>query len=126
MLAATSALAALAILTSSCRFGQPPTAVVSATATGCPLTDSALQQLVAAPDPAAFAATAGLKYEGGRVRVEIRTADGDDNLASKYDLRVSARYQSLLEATVPVSRLCALASDNAVLQISRVHRTTTD
>ncbi|MDQ3855951.1 MAG: hypothetical protein M3281_06090 [Chloroflexota bacterium] len=83
----------------------------------CPQLSSVLRQLLAAPDAAAFATTRGLYYEDGRVRVTIRLAGAEDDLAERYALQAEARYRDQLQALAPLATLCDLSNDARVLAV---------
>lgn len=78
---------------------------------------SVLRQLLAAPDAQAFAAQHGLYFEAGRVRVEIETRATDESLSARYDLRIEARADTILQALAPVGVLCDLSTDPSVLSV---------
>ncbi len=93
---------------------------MTATATpksgGCPQLDSQLLQLTQAADPPAFATAHGLDYQNGMVRVIVDLRAGA-SLPLGYGLVVEAQYANLVQAWVPPSQLCALASDANVLSV---------
>ena len=81
----------------------------------CPRLGTALNPLLDAPDPAAFAYRHGLDYEGGRVRVEITLRAPEGDLAQRYGLTVESRHGGkYLWALAPLASLCGLANDARV------------
>ena len=83
---------------------------------GCARLDSQLLQLAQAPDPAAFAARAGLDYREGMVRVVVEVRPGAA-VPQGHGLVVEARYQDLIQAQAPLTQLCPLAGQADVLAI---------
>jgi hypothetical protein len=81
---------------------------------GCVNLDSRLQQLASADDPAAFAQTSGLEYDGARVRVVIELSGDAGPDPAVYGLDIEGQYANLLQARVPVDQLCAVAGDPTV------------
>ncbi len=98
---------------------RPPTAVKAASL------DSSLARLARAEDHAAAANRLGLDLAGGRVQVEVHA--GDDPAAAAAAIRtaggaVDARYQGLLEASVPAGVLDELAADPDVRAVEPLAR----
>jgi hypothetical protein len=89
----------------------------------CPRLDPEFRQLLAAPDPAAFAAQRAPSYRDGRVEVNIFLAHAEGDLAHRYGLQVIARTPTLVEASAPLTTLCELSNDPRVRSVDRVART---
>lgn len=91
----------------------------------CPKLDGALTQLVAAPDPARYAAGGGIEYDDGRVAigVEFVTPGEQGDLAQPYGLQIQARGHLGLSALAPLSMLCDLAQDSRVRLVRPLRRT---
>jgi len=87
---------------------------------GCPNLDSQLAQLAGSPDPAAFAARAGLVLGGGRVRVIVETGGLSD--LGAFSFEEEARYADQVQGYVPVGSLCALASAPGVRSVRPIER----
>jgi hypothetical protein len=83
----------------------------------CAQVDSRLIQLTQAPDPAAFAASAGLDYDDAGVLAIIELVGDDEPDPMAYGLTEEARYANLLQARVPVDQLCLVAADAAVANV---------
>lgn len=90
----------------------------------CLVADSALAQLVQADDPAAFAAVHGQEYKDGYVSVQFAVS-GNVNL-SRLSLRDVAQYRDLVEARVPLDRLCDLAGADGISRVMHLQHTTPD
>jgi hypothetical protein len=90
----------------------------------CLVADTALAQLVQADDPAAFAAVHGLEYTDGYVAVQFRVT-GSVNL-SRYSLRDVAQYRDLVEARIPLDRLCDLADADGISHVMHLQRAIPD
>jgi hypothetical protein len=86
----------------------------------CLVADSALAQLLQADDPPAFAAVHGLEYKDGYVAVQFWVT-GSVNL-SPYSLRDVAQYGDLVEARVPLDRLCDLAGAEGITRVMHLQR----
>jgi hypothetical protein len=83
----------------------------------CPNLDSQLSQFTQSDDPAAFAASAGLTYESGTVRVIVELVGDASPDPTIYQLSVEGQYANLLQVRVPPDQLCALASDPTVARV---------
>lgn len=86
----------------------------------CAALSGLLAEMVAAPDPAAAAARAGLADADGRVAValQLATEDGDQvELARRYGLELRRRAGGWIEAQAPLTALCDLASDPQVRRV---------
>lgn len=86
----------------------------------CAALSGSLAEVVAAPDPAAAAARAGLADADGRVAVafQLATEDGDQvELALRYGLELRRRAGGWVEAQAPLAALCDLASDRRVRRV---------
>jgi hypothetical protein len=68
-------------------------------------------------DPTSFASDAGLEISSSGVRVVIELAIGAD-LPRAHGVQVDARYANLVQGRMPVSELCALARESAVLSVA--------
>jgi hypothetical protein len=90
----------------------------------CLVADSPLAQLVQADDPAAFAAVHGQEYKDGFVSVQFRVVGGVD--LSRYSLADVAQYRDLVEARVPLNRLCDLADADGVSRVMHLQRAISD
>jgi hypothetical protein len=82
----------------------------------CPRLDSQLFQLTQSSAPEQFASGAGLDLNSSGVRVVIELAAGND-LPSGSRVTIEARYANWVQARVPVSDLCALASETSVVSV---------
>jgi hypothetical protein len=110
-------IAVAPVVLSACATSQ----MGSARESTCPRLDSQLFQLSTSADPATFASGAGLELGPSGVRAVIELASGGD-FPSGYRVRVAARYANLVEGEVPISELCALAREPAVLSVARPAR----
>ena len=88
----------------------------SAAATDCPRLDSRLLQLTRSGDPVGFASESGLDLNTSGVRVQVELKEGA-SLPPDHSVVVEARYGNGLQVRVPVSELCALSNDPAVLMV---------
>ena len=98
---------------------SPSNADVGPTAinVACANVESRLLQLTQSDDLGAYAASAGLNYDAGTVRVVVElAADGVPDPAT-YQLTVESQFANLLQVRVPPDQLCALASDPAVARV---------
>ncbi len=75
--------------------------------------ESRLYDLTVAENPVELARTTGLFYEDGATRVVIQlTASGADvAFLAGYGAEVETQTQSLVQARVPLEKLCSLADD---------------
>lgn len=96
---------------------SPPVTPLSSK-NGCPKLESQLDQLARAADPGAFAASAQIDLRSGAVLVivELQTGASLDDL---HGVTIEQRSGDLLQARVPVARLCELASDVKVRLVRR-------
>ncbi|MBI4493390.1 MAG: hypothetical protein HY690_11435 [Chloroflexi bacterium] len=88
----------------------------------CPRLHGALVHLLEAPDPAAYAQRAALRYEDGRVFVAISHQAPADDLAQRYGLRVPLppSLSGYLEAWALLATLCDLSNDPRVRLVDPV------
>ena len=99
---------------------QVSTDTISATLrprpTGCPHLESRLYDLTVAEDPAGFAQTMDLFYEGGatRVVIQLATPGADTSFLAEYAARIETQTESLVQALVPAEELCDLSNDPQV------------
>ena len=99
---------------------SPDSAVPSASPSpeNCAALPSGIRQVLRAPDPEAFAAQIGRRFERGRLLVAISLRGEPGTLAADHALEEFQRVDAYAEALVLVSRLCALAGDPRVLTVS--------
>jgi len=76
----------------------------------CPRLESVLYQLATADDPAAFAVSHNLYYDGGTVRVVVELQRPDDNFPAGYGATEEARSGDRVQALVPIDQLCRLSN----------------
>jgi hypothetical protein len=88
-----------------------------ATAGSCARLDSQLYQLSQSTDPGRFASNAGLELNPSGARVVIKLLTGAQ-LPRGHGVTVEANYANVIQARVPVSELCALARDPAVISVA--------
>jgi hypothetical protein len=117
-MAAVGAAAVLSAAACGSTGGAPPTATKAlAHSQICPRLDSQLFQLIQSPDPERFASGARLDLNPSGVRVAIELAAGN-GLSPRYQWVIEARYANTVQARVPLSNLCALASDASVVSVA--------
>lgn len=87
--------------------------------------DSRLAGLYSATDRADYADTHDLAYADGRVEVVVELHPGAD-LPGGYDVEVTARHDELVQATVAVDDLPALAREDDIRYVRPPHRPETD
>jgi hypothetical protein len=92
------------------------------TPTACGNLPSALAQLIAASDRAAFAGQRGIEYADGRVRVTLMLNSASASLPPQYALDEQARFNNAVEVLAAVDDLCALALDPAIVSIQLPQR----
>ncbi len=80
----------------------------------CPRLEDRLYRLTTSPDPEAYARQADLYYSQGRVRVIIELESAEDRVPQLPGLTIESRAGELVQALVPVERLCELAAANGV------------
>lgn len=97
---------------------ESPPVVPLGSKSGCAKLESQLAQLARAADPAAFAASAQLDLRNGAVLVVVELQSGA-SLDDLHGMTIEQRSGDLLQARVPVARLCELASDVKVRQVRR-------
>lgn len=85
----------------------------AASPTKHPALESVLVRLIAAENRTAFAREHGLRLRDGRVLVVVELAKGR-TLPDGFDVDVAARHDSLVQATVEVDELSALAAHRNV------------
>jgi hypothetical protein len=85
-------------------------------AQSCPRLESQLYQLSRSTDHGRFALGAGLDLNTSGVRVVIELVTGA-HLPQKHGMRVESSYANSVQVRVPVSELCALARDPAVISV---------
>lgn len=83
----------------------------------CPRLDSQLFQLSRSVDPERFASGAGLDLNSSGALVVVELAAGAE-VPRGHGLDVEARYANLVQARVPLSELCALAQEPAVVSVA--------
>lgn len=80
----------------------------------CPKLDTVLFKLSQSSNPKEYASKQGLFYSNGRIRVEIKLTSQDVRLPNKYSIQVEKRYRDLLQALVPIDKLCPLSNEPQV------------
>jgi hypothetical protein len=82
----------------------------------CPRLESTLLNLSTAENPAAFAQSNRLFYDGAatRVIIELPTADAGISFLNEYNAQIESETESLVQALVPLTDLCALANDSQI------------
>lgn len=88
----------------------------------CPKLEESLMSLAKVADPAEYAASIGLAYtidtEGREwVRVVIELTEAQSTLPQGYSLQVELRHEYLVQALVPVAKLCALSNEPQISYI---------
>ena len=86
-------------------------------ASECPHLDSNLFALTKSADPQGFATSHAMNVDGAGVRVLIELSH-DSFAASSYGVTVEARYDMSMQARVPISALCEMSRDPAVLSVA--------
>jgi hypothetical protein len=92
----------------------------------CPYLESHLYDLIVAEDPVGLAQTMGLFYEDGatRVVIQLATHEADISFLSEYGAQVETQTESLVQALVPVEKLCDLSNDPRVRFVRGPHAPT--
>jgi hypothetical protein len=90
----------------------------------CPHLESRLYDLIVAEDPADLAQTTGLFYEDNatRVVIELASPETDASFLAEYGARTETQTGSLVQALVPLTKLCDL-SNNPRVEFVREPRT---
>ena len=83
----------------------------------CPKVEKKLLDLMDASDRAAFAKTEGIDYQAGFVRVILELSNKDDPAPEQHDVRLEGREGRLVQAMVPLDKLCPLSSDPRIISI---------
>lgn len=100
-----------------------PTVQQSNRRSDCSRLSSLLVELLNSPNPEDFATQRGLRYENGRVLVEVTLSAPADDLAQKYDLimrgSVGTPPKVLVSVFAPLNTLCDLSNDPRVLAVRR-------
>jgi len=97
--------------------GQSSSSVPNVLPAGCPKVEKKLLDLMDASDRAGFAKREGIDYQAGFVRVILELSKKDDALPQQQDVRVEGREGRLVQAMVPVDKLCPLAADPRIVSI---------
>ena len=79
-----------------------------------PNLETCLYELSVSPNPARYAATHGLHYTEGRVRVVIELVSGQAEIPNNYHIQIEDRYGDLVQALVPISELRPLSKEPMV------------
>lgn len=82
-----------------------------------PNLETRLYKLSISPDPAKYAATHGIYYAEGRVRVVIELADEGVTIPESYHIQVEDRYKNFIQALVPVKVLRPLSNEPGVKSV---------
>jgi hypothetical protein len=85
-------------------------------AEGCPHLAPKLIDLVQARDWPAFAQSNGIEYFNGSVRVIVQVQPSGD-VPLGYGTRSETRAGDDVQAVVPITQLCSLSNDPAVLAV---------
>lgn len=107
---------------------EPPPTVAgvprATVATPCHGVENPLSSVVGQVDPQRAAFEHGVEFVNGSVAVDVELKPGavEGDLAQRYGLAVSARSRSYIEGFVPVSNVCALASDGRVNRVFALRR----
>jgi hypothetical protein len=88
----------------------------------CPGVDSQLYQITQAPDPQELASQFLVEVENDKIQVLLELADRDITFLQDYDVQTGAQYGTKVQALVPISRLCELASTDRVVAIVRLDK----
>ena len=84
---------------------------------GCPQVESQLGQILQAPNPLDTAQQLGLRVQGDKVQVLLVLNDKDIAFLEDYEVEVGKQSGTQVQAFVPFSRVCELASTENVLAI---------
>lgn len=89
----------------------------------CPHLESRLYDLTVAQDPTDLAQTMGIFYEDDATRVVIQLAAPrtDISFLGEYGAQIKTQTESLVEALVPVEKLCDLSNDPQVKSVREPH-----
>lgn len=79
-----------------------------------PNLESRLFELSISKNPAEYAATYGLYYAEGLVRVVIELKSQDESLPAKYSIQVESHYENIVQALVPIKELRRLSNEPQV------------
>lgn len=92
----------------------------------CPQLEFRLYELSVAEDHVDFAQTTGLFYDGGatRVVIQLATPETDTSFLGDYGAQIETQTESLVQALVPVGKLCDLSNDPRVRFVREPHTPT--
>jgi len=85
----------------------------------CPNLDSALYQLIQAPNPTDSAKGLGFPVKDDKIQVLLVLKGQDVDFLKRFDVEVGSRDGANLQAFVPVSRLCDLANSDQIAAIRK-------
>jgi len=95
----------------------PPLDLNKFKAADCPKVESPLSQIVQGPNPAETAKQLGARVEGAKIQVLVVLKDENARFLEDYEVEVGKQLGTQVQAFVPLSRLCELASSDSVLAI---------
>ncbi len=84
---------------------------------GCPGVESQLGQIIQAPNPLETAKQLGVRTQGDKVQVLLVLNSDDTKFLQDFEAEVGTQSGTPVQAFVPLSRLCELASTDNVLAI---------
>lgn len=91
-------------------------------AAGCPKVESPLRRIVQDENPVETAKQLGARVQGDRIQVLVVLKDENAGFLEDYDVEVGKQLGTQVQAFVPLSRLCELASSDSVLAIRLPHQ----
>jgi len=95
----------------------PPLDLNQFEAAGCPKVESPLGQIVQSPNPPDTAKQLGARVQEDKIQVLVVLKGEDAGFLEDYDVEVGKQSGTQVQAFVPLSRLCELASSDSVLAI---------
>lgn len=95
----------------------PPLDLDKFKAAGCPKVESPLGQIVQSPNPLETAKQLGARIQEAKIQVLVVLKDENSGFLEAYDVEVGKQSGTQVQAFVPLSRLCELASSDSVLAI---------
>lgn len=87
------------------------------TVQGCPKVESQLGQITQAASPLETARQLGLRVQGDKVQVLLVLNDEDVTFLQDFEVEIGKQSGTQVQAFVPLSRVCELASTDQVLAI---------
>jgi len=83
----------------------------------CPGVDSQLFQVIQSPNPLELAEELQIRIKDDKVQVLLILADPDTGFLQRFQVEVGTQSSTKVQAFVPITQLCELASTDQVLAI---------